>query len=206
MYEFLNGTVRDRGPTHAVLEVQGVGFLLEVSLRTSTALPSSGEPTTLLTLLKPQEDALRLFGFVDQAERELFRALTAIAGIGPTHALALLSAFSPDEVLAFADAGDAKALARSKGIGPKLAQRICIELAGRPARTALPTASAPAAGDASTPVEETEETGPHADAMDALLVLGFTEPQAKKAVDKAARQLGEEADVETLVRHALRGG
>ena len=197
MYEFLRGSLSAKSPTRVVLDVAGVGFALEVSLQTSDRLPACGESVRLLVHQKIQDDRIRLFGFLGEEERSLFRLLLSVAGIGPAHALALLSARSPQAVWQLIRAGDAAALARTKGIGPKIAQRVCTELSDKAVRALEPVV--PAGAPAADRVEPLLE-----DAVSALLVLGYSEAQARKAVEVACRRAGAPALVENVVREALR--
>jgi Holliday junction DNA helicase RuvA len=194
MYEYLHGKLATKSLTEAVVDVGGVGFKLEISLRTSERLPAPGSTLTMLVHHRPQEDRVRLFGFVDGEERELFREVQSVAGIGPATALALLAGHEPHEIWQLLRDGDWKALARTRGIGPKIAQRACTELKDRAARHAVGRAGADAGPDASR----------FADAVSALLVLGYSEDQSRKAVEAAARAIGTDEPLEALVREALR--
>ena len=196
MYEYLRGDLTGKTPTSVVVEAGGIGYRAEVSLRTSEALPTVGKSVLLLLHHRVQEDRFRLFGFVDETERTIFRALLSIAGVGPAHSLALLSGMDPDAIWLCLRDGDAKTLARTKGIGPKIAQRICTELADR-ARRQTAVAAVASAIKAGAPQ--------HDDAVSALLVLGYTEPQAQKAVVQALKTTGEDADVQDVIRQALQG-
>ncbi len=194
MYDYFQGHVVAKTPTAVVLEVAGIGYRAEVSLRTSERLPAAGSPARLWGFVKMHEDKPRLFGFIDEEERGLFLALQGVAGIGPAHGLALLSGHEPEEIWARIRDGDAKGLARTKGIGPKIAQRVCVELKDKADREVgvAATASQPDAGPELN------------DAISALLVLGYTEPQARKAAAAAAEGLPQDSPLEDLVREALR--
>lgn len=194
MYDYFQGHVVAKTPTVVVVDVSGVGYRAEVSLRTSERLPTIGSPARIWAYVKTHEDKPRLFGFVDEDERDLFVALQGVAGIGPSHGLALLSGYEPHEIWERIRDEDAKGLARTKGIGPKIAQRVCIELKDKALRH---IAAASAATD--RPVSSALD-----DATSALLVLGYTEAQARKATEKAAHSLSSEAPLEELVREALR--
>jgi len=194
MYDYFQGQVVAKTPTVVVVEVAGVGYRAEVSLRTSERLPSVGSPTRIWAYVKMHEDKPRLFGFVDEDERDLFVALQSVAGIGPSHGLALLSGYEPHEIWERIRDEDAKGLARTKGIGPKIAQRACIELKDKALRHIAAAASAP-----DRPLATAVD-----DATSALLVLGYTEAQARKATDKAASSLPSDVPLEDLVREALR--
>jgi Holliday junction DNA helicase RuvA len=196
MYDQLTGEIVRKTPTSAVIEVQGVGFLVEASLRTTGAM-AVGAEMRVFVHHRQTEDSQRLFGFVEEGEREIFRSLLKITGVGPAHALALLSTSSPDELWAAIRDGAEKRLTASKGIGPKIAQRLITELKDEAARRAPKGAASPAG----TPQ-------PHADPVDddalgALVVLGYTEGAALKAVQAAKKKLGKGVAVDALVREAL---
>ena len=187
----LTGILAETASDSAVIEVGGVGYLVQLSGKTLAALGAIGEEIMLLTELQVREDAWTLFGFGSVAERDSFRALTSIQGVGGRLALAILSALSPDE-LARAVAQDDKAMiGRANGVGPKLAARIANELQGKLAVAGL-------GGPAPTP------RGAAADAHSALANLGFKPAEASAAVAAAHDELGPDATLDALVRLALR--
>ncbi|HET7714156.1 MAG TPA: Holliday junction branch migration protein RuvA [Bauldia sp.] len=188
----LSGILAETGADTAIVDVGGVGYLVHASARTLEALGPIGGEIVLLTELQVREDAWTLFGFGSTAERDAFRALTGIQGVGGRLALAILSILSPDE-LARAVAQDDKAMiGRASGVGPKLAARIANELKGKLGVVALGGAApAPRAGAA-------------ADALSALANLGFKPAEASAAVNAAQDELGESASLDALVRLALR--
>jgi len=188
----LSGTLAELSADGAVIDVGGVGYQLLASTRTLDAIGPVGGKVMLLTELQVREDAWTLFGFGSAAERDSFRALTSVQGVGGKVAMAILSALSPDE-LARAVAQDDKAMiGRANGVGPKLAARIANELQGKLGLTGLGGAGpAPRAGAA-------------ADALSALANLGFKPADASAAVNAAQDDLGPDADLDALVRLALR--
>lgn len=194
MYEYLCGRLTSKTLSEAVIDVQGVGFLTEISLRTAERLPSLGSSVQVYVHFRPMEDRARLFGFIDQEERTLFREVQTVAGIGPSIALALLAGHEPNELWRLLRDGEWKALSKTKGIGPKIAQRACAELKEKARRHAL------GAGAAAGSPQPTRTT----DAIEALLVLGYTDQQAEKAILLASKALPEDAPVEALVREALK--
>jgi Holliday junction DNA helicase RuvA len=143
------------------------------------------------------EDRIRLFGFIDQEERELFRSLISISGIGPASGLALLSAHDPGRLWELIQTRDSKALARTRGIGPKTAERVCVELSDR-ARRRFPGEESSNRGSSAT------FGSTQSDAIAALEILGYNDAQASKAVQKAMAELGSEATLEQVVRVALK--
>src|SRR5689334_20436275 len=188
----LAGILAETTSDSAVILAGGVGYLVHMSSRSLEALPATGGNLMILTELQVREDAWTLFGFGSAAERDSFRALTSVQGVGGRVALAILSALSPDE-LARAVAQDDKAMiGRANGVGPKLAARIANELQGKLGVAALGgSAPAPRAGAA-------------ADALSALANLGFKPAEASAAVNAAQDELGADAGLDALVRLALR--
>jgi Holliday junction DNA helicase RuvA len=188
----LSGILAETASDSAVIDVSGVGYLVHLSTRTLDALGPVGGEVLILTELQVREDAWTLFGFGSAAERDAFRALTSIQGVGGRLALAILSVLSPDE-LARAVAQDDKAMiGRANGVGPKLAARIANELQGKLGVSGL-------GGAAPTP-----RGGAAADALSALANLGFKPAEASAAVNAAQDELGPDATLNALVRLALK--
>ena len=189
----LHGTLVECSAESGVIDVQGVGYLVQASGRTLEALGPAGSVVTVLTELQVREDGWTLFGFGSVAERESFRLLTSVQGVGGRVALAILSVLSPDELAGAVSNGDKAMVARANGVGPKLAQRIVNELAGKLGAPALAggTSIAPRGGAA-------------ADALSALANLGFRSADASAAVSAAQAELGPDATLDALVRLALR--
>ena len=192
----LSGTLDDFGSDWAVIDVGGVGYLVHCSAKTLTTLGVRGDPVTVHTELQVSENDMRLIGFGSGAEREWFRLLTGVQGVGSKMALAVLSALATDELQRACAGGDAAMVARAQGVGPKLASRIVNELkekAGGLATTPGAPGMAPApAGSVS------------ADAVSALQNLGFKPNVATDAVARALDELGEGAALNALVRVALK--
>ena len=193
----LKGLLDSTGIDHAVIDVQGVGYLVGASARTLSALGRVGEAVTIHTEMLVAEDSIRLMGFATADERDWFRLLTGVQGVGARVALAILSALEPAEVHRAVAMGDKAMIARANGVGPKLAQRIVNELKDKigiaPADAALAVGTAPLPG------------GSHAtDAVSALQNLGFRPAEASAAVAAAEAEVGEDATLDTLVRLALR--
>jgi Holliday junction DNA helicase RuvA len=188
----LSGILAETSADSAVIDVAGVGYLVHLSGKTLDAIGPVGGEVLILTELQVREDAWTLFGFGSASERDAFRALTSIQGVGGRLALAILSVLDPDE-LARAVANDDKAMiGRANGVGPKLAARIANELQGKLGVTGL-------AGAAPTP-----RAGAAADALSALANLGFKPAEASAAVNAAQDELGADASLDALVRLALR--
>ena len=188
----LSGILAEITADTAVIDVGGIGYQLHCSGRTLDALGPIGGDVLVLAELQVREDAWTLFGFGTAAERDTFRTLTSVQGVGGKVALAILSALSPDE-LARAVAQDDKAMiGRANGVGPKLAARIANELQGKLGVVGL-GGTAPA-----------RRAGAAADALSALANLGFKPADASAAVNAAQDELGADASLDALVRLALR--
>jgi Holliday junction DNA helicase RuvA len=192
----LTGTLDETGPDWAVIDVAGVGYLVHCSAKTLAALGIRGEAATVFTDLQVSENDMRLIGFASAAEREWFRLLTAVQGVGSKVALAILSALSTEELQRACAGGDAAMVVRAQGVGPKLAGRIVNELkdkaGGLPAAGETASIAAVPLGSAGT------------DAVSALQNLGFKPQVATAAVAHAVAELGEAAALNDLVRVALR--
>ncbi|MCZ8325423.1 MAG: Holliday junction branch migration protein RuvA [Sphingomonadaceae bacterium] len=191
----LSGLLDDFGPDWAVIDVNGVGYLVHCSARTLDALGTRGDRVTVHTELQVSENDMRLIGFASAGEREWFRLLTGVQGVGSKMALAVLSALTVDELQRACAGGDAAMVARAQGVGPKLAGRIVNELkdkaGGLPSAAGAAIAAAPA-GSASQ------------DAVSALQNLGFKPNIATQAVARAIEELGDGAGLNDLVRVALK--
>lgn len=193
----LTGLLDDTGPDWAIIDVGGVGYLVYCSVRTLDHLGIRGDRVVVHTEMQVSETDQRLIGFASAAERNWFRMLTAIQGVGSKVALAILSALTPEELQRACAGGDAAMVARANGVGPKLATRIVNELKDKAG--GLPVAPGAPGGAASTPPGSAS-----ADAVSALQNLGFKPPVASMAVSKAIEELGEDAGLNDLVRVALR--
>jgi len=194
----LTGTLDDFGPDWAVIDVAGVGYLVHCSARTLVALGVRGDMVTLHTDLQVSENDMRLLGFADAAEREWFRLLTGVQGVGSKMALAVLSALTVGDLRDACARGDAAMVARAQGVGPKLAGRIVNELKDKAG--AMPggvVGSGVAAGIS-------QAGSASADAVSALQNLGFKPAVAASAVAHAQAELGEDASEADLIRVALR--
>ncbi|MCD2324487.1 Holliday junction branch migration protein RuvA [Sphingomonas sp. IC-56] len=193
MIAHLNGRLASTGIDHAVIDVNGVGYLVGASAKTLHALGGTGEFVTVHTEMLVSEDSIRLMGFASADERDWFKLLTSVQGVGAKVALAILSLLAPDELRTAVARADSATIARSNGVGPKLAQRIVNELkdkAGVVLGGGGPVA-VPAGGAA-------------ADAVSALLNLGFKPAEASNAVNAANDELGAGATLDALVRLALK--
>ncbi len=197
----LKGLLDETGTDWAVIDVQGVGYLVQCSARTLSALGEVGEGVTVFTDLQVSENDMRLLGFATSAERDWFRLLTQVQGVGSKVALAILSALSADELRAACAAGDAAMVARANGVGPKLAGRIVNELKDKAG--GMPGGGA-AGGVALGGMVIHQAGSASADAVSALENLGFKPALAAAAVAHAQGELGEDAGLNDLVRVALK--
>ena len=194
MIAHLRGRLEATGVDHAVIDVGGVGYLVGASARTLSAIGPVGEAATLFTEMLVAEDSIRLVGFATPSERDWFRLLTGVQGVGARVALAILSALEPAELARAVGAQDKAMVARANGVGPKLAERIVRELKDKVGTVPL----GPAALAQAAPI------GAGADAVSALLNLGFRPAEAASAVATAEQELGEAAGLYALVRLAVR--
>jgi Holliday junction DNA helicase RuvA len=191
----IKGQLDSFSADHAVIDVGGIGYLVFASTRTLSALGALGSDVVLHTQMQVSEDDIRLIGFATAAERDWFRLLTSVQGVGARVALAILSALSADEVHRAIASGDNAMIARSQGVGPKLAQRIVNELKDKAGTIALGSGGAVPTAPAGSLA---------ADAASALVNLGFRPSEAAAAVSKAEEELGAAANLDALVRTALK--
>ena len=191
----LKGLLDSTAADACVVDVNGVGYLVSASSKTLGTLGGNGSAVMLHIETQVREDAIQLFGFLGEAERDRFRLLTTVQGVGGRVALAILSVLGPDELAHAIAAADTASIARANGVGPKLAARIANELKGKFGAVALGSA-------APLPVGSTG--GDIADALTALAGLGFKPMEASRAVAEARAELGDGAGVSDLIRVALR--
>lgn len=195
MFEYIRGKLVSRHPTHAVIEAGGIGYLLHITLHSYDRL-REGEDVKVLTWLQVQEDAHRLWGFLDGQERDVFLHLVSVSGIGPNTARLILSGMTADDCRQAIVTDNELAFRQVKGVGPKTAKRVIMELKDKILKSSPGLVES--GGTAGPRVEAVEE------ALSALVTLGFVRSQAEKALQQALRELGRDATTETLVRSALR--
>ena len=193
----LRGTIVQIDEAGLVIDVGGVGYAVTVSGKTRAGLGVGDAAVTLLTEMQVREDSMTLFGFVDSAEREAFRLLVTVQGVGAKAAMAILTVLGPDEIAAAVMAGDKAMVARADGVGPKLAQRIVNELASK-------IGSLPVAGGlgVATPGAPSDDGNVGVDAMSALVNLGYGRAEAHAALQKA-RAAGAGDDLSALIAASL---
>ena len=190
----LRGVLDGFGADYAIIDVGGVGYFVSASTRTLSQLGALGDEVVLHTEMLVSEDSIRLVGFATAEERDWFRLLTSVQGVGNKVALAILSALPGDDLHRAISSGDHGMISRAQGVGPKLAQRIVNELKDKAGGIVLG-----ATGQAAVP------QGSHSqDAVSALLNLGFRPAEASAAVARAEGELGPSATFDALVREALR--
>jgi Holliday junction DNA helicase RuvA len=197
----LKGLIDSYGEDFVILDVNGVGYLVHCSGRTLQALPAAGEPVTLAIETHVREDQIRLFGFLSDGEREWFRLLQTVQGVGTKVALSILGTLKPADLASAIALRDKATVARAPGVGPKVAERIVTELKDKaPAYADLD----PAVIRLSGAVDERRAPQPVSDAVSALVNLGYGQPQAAAAIAAAARAAGEGADAKSLIRLGLK--
>jgi len=197
----LKGIVDSYGEDFIILDVGGVGYLVHCSARTLQELPASGQPAALSIETYVREDQIRLFGFMTDVEREWFRLLQTVQGVGAKVALSVLGTLRPGELASAIAMRDRATVQRSPGVGAKVAERIVTELKDKaPAYADLDPSVVRLSGG----VEDKRAPRPIADAVSALVNLGYGQPQAAAAVAAATRSAGEHADTATLIRQGLK--
>jgi Holliday junction DNA helicase RuvA len=191
MITHLKGRLTEKNPTHVVIDCGGVGYFVNISLHTFSQLPSS-ENIQLFTHLQIKEDSHTLFGFMEASEREIFRLLLSVSGIGSSTARTMLSSMTPFQIRDAIAAGDVPSIQAIKGIGAKTAQRVILDLKDKVLK-----------------IYDLDEVYPNSnntnkeEALSALEVLGFQRKQAEKAVDKVLSQ-DASLSVEDIIKHALK--
>ena len=196
----LRGTIIRTDDNMVTIDVGGVGYAVTVSGKTQAALSAGGGEMTLLTDMVVREDSMTLFGFVDAAERDAFRLLVTVQGVGAKAAMAILSVLTPDDLAGAIMAGDKAMVARADGVGPKLAQRVVNELAEKIG--ALPVSDAGVAAMAAAAAGAAAGSA-GADAMSALVNLGYGRAEAHAALQRARAAGAAEDDLSALIAAAL---
>ncbi|UWR27267.1 Holliday junction branch migration protein RuvA [Sulfitobacter sp. S223] len=210
----ITGRIEYRAPDHVLIDVRGVGYLVYCSDRTLAGLPGVGEVAAVYTDLLVREDLMQLFGFATLAEKEWHRLLTSVQGVGAKASLAILGALGPDGVSRAIALGDWNAVKVAKGIGPKIAQRVVLDLKDKaPGMMAMGGSVAQATGDAEAEVIEkpaprsapaqAPNASAQSEALSALSNLGYGPGDAAGAVARAAGE-APDADTPTLIRAALK--
>lgn len=201
MFEFLRGTIAGKSQSTLVMDVNGVGYFLDIPSSTSAALGAIGSEAIVLVHYHVREDMQKLFGFATEAEREAFRRLIGVSQIGPKVALNVLSGISVKDLAYAVAAGDASRLKSLHGVGPKTAQRLVVELKGKlnvgdSAASPLAAADLKGGGKGGRPMVDRE-------AYDAMMALGYSEAQVLRSLARVRETLDNEAPVEEWIRRAL---
>jgi Holliday junction DNA helicase RuvA len=197
----LRGILDTYGEDYVIVDVSGVGYLVHCSARTLQALPARGEAVTLAIETHVREDQIKLFGFLSDMEREWFRLLQTVQGVGTKVALAVLSTLKPAELATAIAMRDKATVQRSPGVGAKVAERVVTELKDKaPAYADVD----PALLRLSGLLEEKRAPQPITDAVSALVNLGYGQPQAAAAIAAASRSAGEGAETKQLIRLGLK--
>jgi len=200
MIAWLEGCLREKAPTRVVLDVQGVGYELQIPLSTFEALPGLGKTVALLVHTAVREDAIQLFGFATTLEKELFHLLLRASRVGPKLAQSVLSGMEPQRLLRVLREADAKGLQKAPGVGPKLAERIVVELRDEAEKLAGRLGATRSGAEPRTAL-----TGDAGDELlSALVNLGYPRARAERVVEAALAEAPEEARLEALIRIALR--
>jgi holliday junction DNA helicase RuvA len=196
----LKGAIDSVDEEALILDVNGVGYLISASARTLRALPAAGEPVELLIETHVREDAIRLYGFLTTGERDWFRLLQSVQGVGAKVALGILGALSTDALSAAIARQDKAMMARAPGVGPKLAARLVLELKDKaPVLAVVDFARTEAGFERAPKLAKAAE-----DAVLALVGLGYAQPQAAAAVARISAQLGPAAETAALIRAGLK--
>ncbi len=195
MYAHIEGIVSEKTADSIVLDANGVGYLLNVSGATLNAAPAVGERMKLYCVLSVREDALELFGFATREEKRMYERLRNVSGVGPRTALQILSVLSVRELSIALVTGDAAALTRVPGIGKKTAQRLVLELRDKVEDSEL-------TGQGAAPAPNAASDGPEAEAIAALISLGYSSAEAARAVSQVS---GQASEPDKLIFLALRG-
>ncbi len=197
MLSYLLGKLVEKNPTDVVIDVNGIGYAVNISLATYERLPEVNSSTRLLTYLHVREDAMQLYGFATEAEHDLFRLLISVAGIGPKMAQGILSGIGVAELKEFILRGNLGALMSIPGVGKKTAERLVVELRDKISKLEFGAEAALAGGD--------RQAGVRAEALLALGSLGYNRATAEKAIRAVLRETeGAELTVEELIKRALR--
>lgn len=196
MIAYVNGTVVHKDPAYAIIDVNGLGYEIKISLQTYTSLPEIGVRCKLVTFLSIREDAHVLYGFWAQEEKKLFLDLVGVSGIGPSTALVMLSSLSFEEIMKGIAEEDVRLIQSIKGIGSKTAQRVILELKDKMRKESFVGTGAK--------VENSSSSQTRNEALAALVMLGIPKATAEKSIDLIIKKEGRDLTVEQLIKLALR--
>jgi Holliday junction DNA helicase RuvA len=196
----LTGTVARTEGNSVVLDVSGVGYQVFVPATVLSALPEGGAKFTLMTHLIVREDEMTLYGFSNQTEMQAFKILLGVSGVGPKVALALLSTLEVPDLARALSTNDTRAVTKVPGVGPKLAQRLCLELGDRMAAFAFEKRTERTEAGTKT----AQENAAYEDVIEALIQFGYSRPDARKATDRVFNEAKDRTDTGAMVTAALR--
>jgi Holliday junction DNA helicase RuvA len=199
----LRGILSHTADTHAIIDVQGVGYLVHISGRTQGQLAAQDGAVTVLTEMIVREDSMTLYGFHDASERDAFRLLITVQGVGAKAAMAILSVLSPADLSSAIMSGDKAMVARADGVGPKIAQRVVNELAEKIGRFPSLGDGIAVSASGSASAEDSQVASAMGDALSALVNLGYGRSEAHAALLRV-QQAGEADDLSGLIAAALR--
>lgn len=199
MFEFLRGVHFSSSPSLAVIDVNGVGYGVGISMNTFASLPGEGEEVSLYTHYHITENSQALYGFLTTEEREVFRALIAINKVGPKVAINVLSTLTVEQIITAVEQQDVSLFKAVSGIGPKTASRLLLELKGKLNITVKSSGSKPVSSH-EAPLKQAVED----EAYTALIALGYNEAQVKLALNKVSAEIGEDAPVHEWITLALK--
>ncbi|MBC6611932.1 Holliday junction branch migration protein RuvA [Hymenobacter sp. BT507] len=199
MIAYIDGTLAYKDPTLAILDVHGIGYEVKISLATYSKLPAESEKAKLYTYQHIKEDANALYGFLDPNEKALFMHLISVSGIGPGTGIVMVSSMSVGEIRHAIVSEDVRSIQSIKGVGPKTAQRVVLELKDRLRKDELLAK----AGVDTVPLAKAHNTN-RSEALAALVTLGFARTAAEKTLDTIQHKHGNELSVEELIKFALK--
>lgn len=198
MIDYLEGKLVHKHSNIAVIDISGIGFKVNISLQCFDKLPEINSKLKLFTILKPKEDDIQLYGFIDKSERELFELITSVSGIGQKTGLLILSSVTPNEFVKFINTENIIALQKMQGIGKKTAERLVFELKDKVKTLSLYDQSSESSSEISS-------NKTHSEAIMALISLGYSKASAEKAVSQATKELElSQQTVENLIKKSLR--
>ncbi|NVO83448.1 Holliday junction branch migration protein RuvA [Hymenobacter terrestris] len=201
MIAYVDGKLAYKDPAQAILDVQGIGYEIRISLATYSKLPAEEEKIKLYTYQHIKEDGQTLYGFLDPNEKALFMLLISVSGIGPGTGIVMVSSMSVGEIRQAIVSEDVRAIQSIKGVGPKTAQRVILELKDKLRKDELLAK----AGIDTVPLAKSHNTG-RSEALAALVMLGFARAAAEKSLDQIQRKHGNDLTVEELIKFALKSG
>lgn len=203
MIALISGTLLEATPLEAIVLAGGIGYQVQIPVTTAEKLPAVGKEVTLHTLAVYREDSQALYGFAVKEDRDLFKLIVEkVSGVGPKIAINMMSRMSSQMLVEAIRSGDAVMVAKCPGIGKKTAERLIIELKDKLGGS---FASDSSAGTLASPADGSTQPSAFADAVAALMALGYKAPDADKAIRKASQKLGSDAATEALIRAALNG-